>query len=108
MRSFADTCCSASGSGSRTNLFGEPLARTNDPAAIAPAAAVLMNFRREFFSALLSDLRITGLLHMFWVQPKSSHATLGHRYSTARVSKRGVSSVGRLLTRAVLYRCYLA
>src|SRR5215510_27684 len=62
MRSFADTCCSGSGSGSRMNLFGEPPARTNDPAAIAPAAAVWMNFRREFFSALLSDLRISGLL----------------------------------------------
>src|SRR5215510_2144093 len=34
--------------------------------------------------------------------PKSGHATLGRRYSTARDCCAAVSSVGRLLTRAVL------
>src|SRR5215475_4160728 len=90
IRSFADTCRSDSGSGSRMNVFGEPLARANDPAAIAPAAAVLMNFRREFFSALLSDLRITSLLQKFWVELKirfqlNVWATTGSTGSTGKL-----------------------
>src|SRR5262245_1043216 len=75
IRSFADTCRSDSGSGSRMNVFGEPLARANDPAAIAPAAAVLINFRREFFSASLSDLdlRITSPLFRYFLREAIRH-----------------------------------
>src|SRR5262249_59341328 len=57
------------------NVFGEPLARANDPAAIAPAAAVLMIFRREFFSASLSDLdlRITSPLFRYFLREAIRH-----------------------------------
>ncbi len=44
----------------------------------------------------------TPLTKLFSVTPKSKHATLGRRYSTAR--KQAVDLWdGRLLTRAVLY-----
>ena len=44
--SLADGCW-GSGSGSRNRVFGAPKSRGADPAASAPPAASLMNFRLD-------------------------------------------------------------